>query len=206
MLKKFLSNTRKPSESFLGDLMLSGMNRGHDRLSKYAISNFAIKKNDFILDIGCGGGKNIQNLLEYTDNSVWGVDYSEASVKKSKKLNKKNIGKGRVKVLNANVEELPFDSNTFDKITAFETIYFWPNIIENFKEVNRILKPGGRFLVANELMNEKAAKYYMDKIDGMTVYSMNEIKNYMENAEFIDTDIRMNEDNKVIMVIGKKKI
>ena len=41
--------------------------------------------------------------------------------------------------------KLPFRGETFDVITAFETIYFWPDISEVFKKVYKILKIGGTF-------------------------------------------------------------
>ena len=34
--------------------------------------------------------------------------------------------------------------------TAFETVYFWPEIEKSFAEVRRILSPGGIFLIVNE--------------------------------------------------------
>ena len=46
--------------------------------------------------------------------------------------------------------KLPFGNEAFDIITAFETIYFWPNINEAFKQVYRVLKGSGTFMICNE--------------------------------------------------------
>ena len=35
-------------------------------------------------------------------------------------------------------------------VTAFETVYFWPELAQNFREVYRVLKPGGVFFICNE--------------------------------------------------------
>jgi ubiquinone/menaquinone biosynthesis C-methylase UbiE len=48
------------------------------------------------------------------------------------------------------VSDLPFDNEFFNVVTAFETIYFWPDFIKNLKEVNRVLKKDGIFFVCNE--------------------------------------------------------
>lgn len=38
-----------------------------------------------------------------------------------------------------------FTDASFDAVTAFETIYFWPDLPKCFREVYRVLKPGGTF-------------------------------------------------------------
>jgi len=48
-------------------------------------------------------------------------------------------------VLEASVSSLPFKDNTFVMATAFETVYFWPDIEKSFAEVKRVLVPGGKF-------------------------------------------------------------
>ena len=40
--------------------------------------------------------------------------------------------------------------------TAFETVYFWPELAQNFREVYRVLKPGGTFFICNEANGETA--------------------------------------------------
>ena len=40
--------------------------------------------------------------------------------------------------------------NRFDAVTAFETVHFWPNLPRCFREVYRVLKPDGTFLICNE--------------------------------------------------------
>ncbi|EFI41699.1 MULTISPECIES: class I SAM-dependent methyltransferase [Peptoniphilus] len=201
MLRSFFDNTRKPKDNFWGRFMLNGMNKGHNKLALWGISFLKIEKTDNILDIGCGGGKNIENFLARTDANVYGVDYSEASVKASSQLNKKAVESGRTKVFHASVEKLPFDDESFEIASAFETIYFWPNPIENFKEVRRILKPNGKFLIVNE-MNESDENSFWEKIIEMKVYSSKEITNFLEIAGF--KILEFNEKGKNISIIAQK--
>ncbi len=142
LLSKIFSNTRKP-EGFFGKMMVNGMNGGgHAQMANWALSSVSIKEDDQILDIGCGGGANIARLLQRTPKGVvQGIDYSPVSVAKSSKVNAKAIAEGRCKVQEASVVKLPFGENTFDLITAFETIYFWPDIEHCFGEVKRCSNP-----------------------------------------------------------------
>lgn len=63
-----------------------------------------------------------------------------ASVEKSKERNQADLSERRVEIQEASVESIPYASNHFDQVTAFETIYFWPDIEENFKEIACALK------------------------------------------------------------------
>ena len=50
-------------------------------------------------------------------------------------------------LVEASVEKLPFADNAFDKIITVESFYFWPDPAENLKEVYRVLKEQGTFLL-----------------------------------------------------------
>ena len=146
----FFQNTCKP-KGFAGKIMVNMMNTGHAALAEWGLTHIKIRDDDFCLDIGCGGGANLKRLLGKSSNGhITGVDYSEVSVQKSKKLNRAAIQEGRCEVLQGNVMNLPFSENTFHLVTAFETIYFWPGIQVAFQQVYRVLKNGGTFLICNE--------------------------------------------------------
>ena len=79
-----------------------------------------------------------------------GIDYSLVSVEKSKKVNEAAIAVGRCTVLQGSVANMIFAGDWFDAVTAFETVYFWPDLPQCFREVYRVLKPGGTLLICNE--------------------------------------------------------
>lgn len=157
----FFENTRKP-EGLGGKLMLAMMNVGHRALADWGLQFAEIAKNARVLDCGCGGGANIRTMLKKCPNGeVKGVDYSPVSVEKAKKVNEDAILNGRCVILQGNVADLIFAANQFDLVTAFETIYFWPDLLQSFREVHRVLKPDGMFLICNECGgdNEKDEKW-----------------------------------------------
>ena len=81
------------------------------------------------------GGYNIKRILEMSAGArVTGIDISEESVKKARKINKSEIG-NRCKVQLGSVEKMLFEDSQFDFVTAFETVFFWPDLKENIKEV-----------------------------------------------------------------------
>lgn len=107
---------------------------------------------------------------------VYGVDYSLESVNLSKEVNEDYICEGKVEILHGNVQKLPFEDETFDIITAFETVYFWPNIEKCFGEVKRVLKSGGIFLIGMESNgSDNIPMKISEKLIKMTVYSDDEL-------------------------------
>lgn len=152
---KLVENAQKP-EGFWGKLMIRSMNRGHSELTDWALCHIDIKSGDHVLDVGCGGGKTVGKLCEKVGGGkVYGVDYSELCIKKAEKLNHKNVICGKAKLKKASVSALPFESDKFDFVTAVETYYFWPDKLNDLKEIARVLKPGGKLLLVFEMLKDK---------------------------------------------------
>ncbi len=204
LFNNFIKNTAYPSTTFWGRLMLAGMNHGHQKMALWCIENhIKLSGNEDVLDVGCGGGQNIANFLKRTNGKVHGIDYSPASVAKSLKKNKKAVTEKRSEIVQANVSAIPFENKTFDLVTAFETIYFWENIINDFKEVKRVLKPNGKFVVCNESSKMEGNERWTNILD-MNIYTAEEIIDTMQQAGFADIKSYKKKNTQQICVIGKK--
>ncbi len=176
----FFDNMRKPKGK-LGKIQLKSMNKEHTPVSLWGLKHLDIQDDDIVLDIGCGGGINI-NRMSKNAKKVYGVDYSIESVNLSREVNRQEIYDGKVEILKGNVQDLPFEDNTFDIVTAFETVYFWPNIEKSFGEVKRVLKPGGIFLIGMESNgNDNLTMKISEKLINMTVYNDEEITEFLKN-------------------------
>ena len=201
--RKFWGNARNPRGIF-GRYMVKRMNRGrHAILAEWALQVFPIDSEASALDIGCGGGANLARLLERCKD-VTGLDYSRVSVKKSSRLNSAAIKEGRCRVLEGNVAALPFDADSFDLVTAFETIYFWPDIVNCYKQVLGALKPGGRFMIVNE--TDGTDPWYNswdDVIGSMHTYTFEEIEAGLKAAGFSSITVTRDE-RRFIRVVAVK--
>ncbi len=135
-----------------GRLVAASMNQHHAKLTLWGLSKIAIDPEFVILDVGCGGGKTIGKLAKLAPKGkVFGIDYSLEMVKFSKKINKKLVSKDRVEIIGASVERMGFKDDFFDLVTACETYYFWSKFSDSLTEIQRVLKPGGKLLLVNEL-------------------------------------------------------
>ena len=177
--------------------MVSMMNVGHKAMANWSFQFLEIPENGNILDCGCGGEANMERILrEYPKTTAWGIDYSEVSVEKSRKVNGKALAEGRCKVLRASVMELPF-----------ETVYFWPDLLKSFQEIYRVTKSGGVFFICNECNGDtdKDDKW-TEKIPGMKIYKDFQLKDFLEQAGFSNVRIQKNEKGWISITAGKGAI
>ena len=203
----FFQNTCKP-KGIGGKIMVNMMNTGHSSMAEWGFAHIEIRNNYICLDIGCGGGANVKKLLGKTPyGKVTGIDYSEIGIIKSQKINKAEIENKRCEILQGNVMKLPFGNETFDIITAFETIYFWPDINEVFKQVYRVLKDSGTFMICNESNGENSKEEKWTKIiQGMKIYNSEQVKKSLEGAGFTDIKIHKNKKGWLCVVCKKDKM
>ena len=96
-----------------------------------------------VLDAGCGTGRNLEFLRNAFPQAQYaGIDSNPIAVKLSR-------DKGFADVYQAFVENMPFESGTFDLIVSLDVLYFKGlDDQKAMNEFNRVLKPGG-FLITN---------------------------------------------------------
>ncbi len=172
----FFENTRKPV-GLSGKIMVAMMNLGHSPVARWGLRFLELAPDARVLDCGCGGGANIKRLLKKCPQGiVRGVDYSAVSVE-ARNLNRTAIQKGVARCVRAawNISSLPRD--WFDAVTAFETVYFWSDLPQCLREVRRVLKPGGTFLICNESNGDTDKdEKWTEIIGGMTIYKGSQLK------------------------------
>ena len=208
IFKQFFNNTRKP-DGWMGKLMVNGMNQGHAAVSDWGLSYFPDvpgAAHSMLADFGCGGGRNTAELLKrFPEARVTALDYSKVACAKTKQFNRNEVQAGRCNVVQGDVSRLPFEAATFDVITAFETVYFWPGPVESFQEVWRVLKPGGTFMIVNESdgRNTKDEKW-AGIIDGMRIFTQERLTQYLKDAGFSQIAAHVNRKQHWICLLAEK--
>jgi ubiquinone/menaquinone biosynthesis C-methylase UbiE len=98
-----------------------------------------------VLDIACGTGEpsiTIARLLQGTGEVV-GVDLSGGPLAVAGERAKQH-GLSNVRFQQADVHDLPFPANSFDRITSRLGVMFFADLPRSLQEMHRVLKPGGR--------------------------------------------------------------
>src|SRR5215468_9492826 len=86
-----------------------------------------------VLDIGCGAGATMDHLKRF--GRPHGIDLSEIPLKFSRR-------RGHQRLLRASATELPYDSESFELVTALDVIEHLDDDVKGLSEIHRVLKPG----------------------------------------------------------------
>ncbi len=206
-LSRKLNQCRKPAGE-VGKLVADEMNISHYELTSWGLGKIDIKQDSVILDIGCGGGRTVNRLaLLVPEGKVFGIDYSNDCVNWSIEFNEELVDSGKVEIHNASVEKIPFEDNKFDLALAVETVYFWPNLIENFSEIKRVLKPSGRILILNEMYTSQSFKDRNDpyvKAGNLKLHTPQELAELLKKAGYVNIQTHLVENKNWMCCIGEK--
>ena len=126
-----------------------GKVKRHHMLLDLVVKSSEVKKNDKILDIGCGTGLLSLKFLKKTDCAISGIDNSS----KMLKLFKEKIAKlklcDRITCKLEDAENLSFPNESFDVIASTVTLHHIKNKLPTIKKIYKKLKPGGKLIIGD---------------------------------------------------------
>ena len=143
-----------------------------------------LKKQDVVLDLGCGNGQNTLKASKFVKKIV-GIDYDEFSLNIVEKTAKrKNTS---FKKLNLE-EKLPFKNNTYDKVIFLDVLEHLNKRDQIMRGIKRVLKKNGLLFISvpnsgtswKKLQREVGINSYSDP-DHKIEYSENQIRNFLKN-------------------------
>ena len=108
-----------------------------------------IKPGERVLDAGCGVGGSSIHLARFPGCEVMGVSLCENQVRSARRNAKKKGVSDRVSFHCLNYMETGFEDSSFDVVWAIESSCYADDREAYFREMNRLLKPGGRLIIAD---------------------------------------------------------
>ena len=110
------------------------------------LSKLALTPEDYLLEVGCGGGVLLKESLQSGCRAA-GVDHSPDMVQLAREINRDAIDAGRLRILEASADELPFPDGTFTCAAMTGVLGFLPDSVVALTEMRRVLMKGGRLVV-----------------------------------------------------------
>ena len=130
---------------FLNHLLSMGIDRSWRRNLINLLSETHPEK---ILDVATGTGDlAIQSSKSLPYAQITGLDISRGMLEVGEKKIKKNNLSDKIEMIYGDSENIPFDDNTFDAVTVAFGVRNFENLLKGLKEMNRVLKPGGKVFI-----------------------------------------------------------
>lgn len=117
------------------------------------ISNAGLKKDDHLLDIGCGSGAACRAAAKIiTNGTITGIDPTAAMVR----IAKEKTFQENIKFLECSAENIPLENESITVCTAINSLHHWNDFKKGLEEVMRVLLPNGRLIISDEIVADKS--------------------------------------------------
>lgn len=198
-LREFIDSQYSNPRGLLGVYFGEKMVRQHQPETLWTIEQLKLQLDEDILELGCGAGFAMKLLLEESAvRQVVGLDLSESILRSAKLRNLNEINRGRARLVQGNVNHLPFPDEYFSKAFSIQSIYFWDRLTETISEIYRVLKNEG--VVVLTLSDGKGGETW----EGIKNLIDNQIVPSMEQRGFKNIELLRGPDSRKFHTISIK--
>lgn len=189
---------------WLGGFVASIMERETTAINQDVIAVLDPKDGEAVLDVGTGNGISLGHLAARVgEGPVVGVDHSPVMSRRAVRNNKALIADGRVKVICTRSDDLPFETGCFDAAMSVHTLYFWDPAEPHLEEIARVLRPGGRLVLAFRPSSDPATADFPTSV--YTFRSVEEIESLAESCGFESFSFENGPDSEVLLCATRSR-
>jgi SAM-dependent methyltransferase len=153
------------------------------------LGELALGPDDYLLEVGCGGGALLKEALRSGCRAA-AVDHSSAMVRLAREENRQAVTEGRLEVLESSADRLPFPDGVFTCAAMTGVLGFLPDPVAALAEIRRVLRAGGRLVVLGsdpEMRGTPAAPEPM--ASRLRFYDEDELERLGREAGFEDISV-----------------
>jgi demethylmenaquinone methyltransferase/2-methoxy-6-polyprenyl-1,4-benzoquinol methylase len=125
------------------DRYANALSFGQDpRWRRFLVSRLPVGPADTVLDVATGTAAVALELVRQTGCSVVGIDQSPEMLDEGRRRVMLAAETQRVRLVEAGAQELPFENESFDGLTAAYLLRYLDDLPAGLRELGRVLRPG----------------------------------------------------------------
>lgn len=141
---------------WFGYLVAQIMARETAYANRIALRYLDVQRGDTVIEVGFGHGHSVREIARQIPTArIAGVDPSDVMVRVARRSCRPYAD--RVDLRKGLAEQLPFEVGAFDRALAVHTSYFWPQLEPGLREIRRVLRDGGRFVLGFRPADDQSA-------------------------------------------------
>lgn len=172
-------------------------------VNRFVVHVLRLGERDRVLELGCGPGVGLREAAKRA-SFVAGVDPSPVMARQARRRNRRAVASGRIEVVTAPAEKLPFPDEHFTCAFGVNSVQHWDCVRDGLVELHRVLRPLGRFVLARRLQLEE------NRLDphahGATEEELEAFERLLREAAFVD--VRRNEQRfrreAIVLISGRR--
>ena len=191
-LLKAIGKQMQYPRGVFGKILFAWMTRMTIEHARWTVGLMNIQPDDHIIEIGSDGA-NIQLLLrQAVRGTVTGVEISDTAIEMASRKNAKLIAAGKVKLHKAASNTLPFEDGVFDQACTVATVYVIEDPGAVFREMCRMLKPGGGVAVTFPV-RENFMRFKPVEAEGFYLHQLADPEQAFHDAGFVNRRVEHND-------------
>ncbi|XP_014782918.1 demethylmenaquinone methyltransferase [Octopus bimaculoides] len=178
LLTTFAKNLRLPQKSIAGRFVKHFLLRINGKVEIAAVEHCNIKPDYYVLEVGFGPGLGLEaayQKIKGGKGKLHGLDLSPYMFELTSKRLSEGISNKQVELHLGSVMEMPFETNSFDRIFHCNSFYFWPDFDKCIQELHRCLKPNSLMITTIQYEKVKLSKKF-----GLLKYGNIDVEYYMK--------------------------
>ena len=192
LLDHFVDVTARRPGGALGRLLYRNP-RPHFQSFETTLAALDLRSDDRLLEVACGGGTLLARAL-LSGCEAKAVDHSCDMVILARQRNATACRNGRLEVIHARAEELPFPAGQFTCAAITNAFFFVQDSARALQELNRVLRPGGRLAIHTTAPDPPPWMAPPPIARRMHFYSDEQLQKIASTAGFIDISVARHDD------------
>lgn len=187
-LERFVDDTARRPGGWLGRAIYREA-RAHRRGFERIKAELALRSHERVLEVGCGAGVLLSEMLQQCAGGC-AIDHSVEMITLAAERNATAVRDGRLDLRIGDAHILPWSAASFDAAVSAHMFFFVEQPRDMLREIARVLKPGGRLVIATSPPSRLGSWFFAPYASVMRCYTDSELTTMLLECGFAQVRVQ----------------